>query len=222
MQQFDAWWFPDGETQLPEAMAAANVRVAGRLTWQHHKYAAACGLCTALGRKAVAVDIGAHVGLLSYYMAKDFAHVFAFEPVAAHAECWRANMGYAPNVRLYERALGSHQGSVALTAADGQSGGAHVDVTAVDTPRVEMDRLDDYDLWGVDLLKIDVEGYEPHVLAGARRTLLQRKPVILIEQHIVPHHTDYGFAPTAAVDYLLSLGAAVRTQLGSDFILWWP
>jgi len=35
-----------------------------------------------------------------------------------------------------------------------------------------------------DLLKVDVEGYEYEVIAGARRLLAERKPAICLELHL--------------------------------------
>lgn len=49
--------------------------------------------------------------------------------------------------------------------------------------KVEINRLDDYDITGCTLLKIDAEGSELEVLKGAKATILKFKPVIWIELH---------------------------------------
>ena len=41
--------------------------------------------------------------------------------------------------------------------------------------------VDEHDLQRIDLIKIDVEGFEPEVLAGARRTLERFHPSVLLE-----------------------------------------
>jgi hypothetical protein len=54
----------------------------------------------------------------------------------------------------------------------------------------------------VDFLKIDVEGYEGHVLCGARRLLAEQRPALFLEVHP-------GFlAPPYTVDGILGLLAA--------------
>ena len=44
-----------------------------------------------------------------------------------------------------------------------------------------IDRLDDYQFESVDLIKIDVEGSEIHVIQGGRETIREHQPVIIIE-----------------------------------------
>ena len=56
----------------------------------------------------------------------------------------------------------------------------------VDSPRraqedVEVVRLDDVPLRGLDLVKIDVESMELDLLQGAERTLAAFRPVIYVE-----------------------------------------
>ena len=120
MIRFDQWWFPDGETQLPKWLARMDLRVDGRLTYQHHKYAAALQL---VRHRRAAVDVGAHVGLWSYYMAQDFAAVEAFEPMDTHRACFLENVP-SPHVRLHPVALGVGYADVSLcTATAGCSGG---------------------------------------------------------------------------------------------------
>jgi FkbM family methyltransferase len=62
-------------------------------------------------------------------------------------------------------------------------------MSSVTSERVSVRRLDDIDLGGgVGFLKIDVEGHEEAVLAGASRTLKQSMPAVLVEVE-ERHHT---------------------------------
>jgi hypothetical protein len=51
--------------------------------------------------------------------------------------------------------------------------------------RIKFQRLDTYftqnNLKGLDLLKIDVDGYELRVINGGKETITKHKPIILIE-----------------------------------------
>ena len=49
--------------------------------------------------------------------------------------------------------------------------------------KIRSEKLDHYSFERVDLLKIDVEGFELDVLLGAENTIRQFKPRIIIETH---------------------------------------
>ncbi|MEY2549321.1 MAG: hypothetical protein QOD64_1903, partial [Verrucomicrobiota bacterium] len=54
-------------------------------------------------------------------------------------------------------------------------------IARADEIEVETRRIDDYDLVDVGFIKIDVEGHELAVLAGAANTLARHTPNLLIE-----------------------------------------
>jgi hypothetical protein len=54
-------------------------------------------------------------------------------------------------------------------------------IARADVIDVETRRIDDYDLADVGFIKIDVEGHELAVLAGAENTLMRHTPNLLIE-----------------------------------------
>jgi len=213
MIQFDGtWWFPDGEQHIPQWMTDADRRVEGRLTYQYHKYEIALGLCQ---QWRTAVDVGAHVGLWSYWMARDFRVVEAFEPVADNCRCWLANMRPWSNAHLHDCALGAALGE--LTMCTPSESTAWTFVSPGLGPRsIERRTLDSFQLVDVNLLKIDCEGYEIFVLEGARATLLRNRPVVIVEQK--GGETRYGRQEVEAVTFLQSLGAVVRENLGGDYI----
>lgn len=212
MIQFDHWWFPDGERHIPSWMAEAGRCVDGRLSYQYHKYEIALGLCQ---QWRIAVDVGAHVGLWSYWMARDFRTVEAFEPVAINQDCWRRNLHGRQNAYLHPCALGRTPGYVSMQTTPKCSGWSYVDPDAL-SDDIERRSLDSYQLAGVTLLKIDCEGYEIFVLEGARATLLRDRPVVIVEQK--GNATRYGRGATDAVTFLQSLGAVVVENLGGDYI----
>ena len=215
MKQFDQWWFPDDDTLLVGEMLKHNIRVDGRLTYQHHKYLAARGCCAQLRG---AVDIGAHVGMWSYFMAQDFDSVDAFEPLLVHCQCWIFNVK-SPKACLHAYALGDYAGKVRMQRELGHSSGTFVSQRD-DGELVEMRTLDSFELTEIDLIKIDVEGYECAVIEGAVQTLLRERPVIILEQ-VERHARRYGYLHTA-VERLHSLGYEMATVLGSDVIMRMP
>jgi FkbM family methyltransferase len=220
MFQFDAWMMPDGETHLPKRMSKrGGVRVPGldgapRLTYQYPLYQVALAQCK---QRRVAVDVGAHIGLFSYWMVRDFDQVVAFEPMEAHRECWKANVPSREQDALIGRALGAKIGHVALESPAGSSGGTRI----VGPGNIEMSPLDAFTLSTVDLLKIDCEGYEIEIIRGADETLTRCRPVVCVEQRdkVV---VRAGQKPAGAVRLLERLGARVAWTDKSDYVMVWP
>jgi len=211
---------PDKEEHLQKWMEVVNRRVHDRLTYQASKYDYASKFCK---EKAVAIDVGAHIGLWSFLMAHQFERVVCFEPMPEHAECWRANMKFYSNCELHECALGETGGNVKLATYTPDSSG-DTRIAAGETGGTLMYTLDDFverlELPRVDFLKIDCEGYELFVLRGARETLIKHKPVVVVEQKGEMCEI-YGAEKLAAVEFLKDLGAVQLGAEGGDYFMGW-
>ncbi|OGA23483.1 MAG: hypothetical protein A3I02_13225 [Betaproteobacteria bacterium RIFCSPLOWO2_02_FULL_67_26] len=212
-QEAYGWALPPDDRHFAANLACAP-EVLGRRVYQAAQFGAV--LDTVISRR-VAIDIGAHVGFWSYYLAKYFAYVHAFEPVAGHVECFRRNVTDG-NVVLHEIALGSRRDRVQIESAPENSGAAHV--ARATEGAVPLDTLDSFGLQDVDLVKIDVEGYESFVVQGARRTLIRSRPIVIVEQKRGGER--YGVPPLKAVHQIERLGARVLRRVYDDYILGWP
>lgn len=137
---------------------------------------------------ATFIDVGAHIGWFTTAASRcvgEAGTVIACEPYPANAALLAANLArnQCANVRVVRAAVGSQRGSLVLAAAGGDSGA----VTALDwardgrveVPVVTLDELAAVP-GPVTLLKVDVEGWEAHVLKGAVETL-PRTEYVLIE-----------------------------------------
>jgi FkbM family methyltransferase len=212
--EFGGWHFPSHEHHLQGWLSQVNDRRDGRLRYQGKKLDAALRWCKDF---RTAVDVGAHVGLMSFYLAKQFSRVVAFEPIAEHRECFARNVD-APNVTLYDCALGEQfSTAVSMHTTQGSSGDSWVKAFDGD---IEMKSLDDFKLQDVDFIKLDCEGFELFALRGAEETLKRCRPCVMVEQK-PGKATNFGLKETEAVDYLRSLGAHLRTAISGDYILAW-
>jgi FkbM family methyltransferase len=234
------WRMPEHEDHFVNWMLRnpkkRNVRkVDGRYTYQYHKYETALQFVPQ-NRRRVALDIGAHVGLWSWYMARDFEYLYSFEPAPPHIELYKYNMRDRDNWTLLEFGLADKEMSdVPLKTPEGESGNTHIDAgqphpgslytTSDDFEifKIDIKRLDDIaeDMIDgqIDFIKIDVEGFELPVVQGAEKIITEHKPVMVIEQKGV--ETIYGIQKDAAKAFLEGLGMRSAKVIAGDHIMVW-
>lgn len=209
MKQFNGVWLPDADTHFAYMMGKEIQReCCGRMvgTYQYFKIAKALELCESFD---TAIDVGGHVGFWSMWLAERFRHVHAFEPVEDHADCFERNANMA-NVTLHRMALGSSIDTVSMSRDADNSGKAYIDGRGI----IPMTTLDAFNLSGVGLLKIDVEGYEAMVLRGAAETILREKPLIVME--VNKNRSRYTLDDPELL--LLAMGYSLCSDLGADRI----
>jgi hypothetical protein len=85
---------------------------------------------------------------------------------------------------------------------------------------VDVTTIDSLGLLDLDLLQLDIEGYEWHALAGARQTLERCRPLVQVELRGFTER--YGKTDAEVVALLESLGyKLVASQPGNDFVFEW-
>lgn len=127
----------------------------------------------------VAVDAGAHVGIFSDRMVKNFKHVHSFEPDPLNFKCLKKNVGHHPNITLHNKALSDAAGTCETVRGQvDNSGDVSIDITRGEIPRITLDSLH---LQDVGFIKVDTQGHETPIILGARDTIQKCKPILLIE-----------------------------------------
>lgn len=217
----NGWWCPDYDQNMQENIGEPEF--AGRQTYQFYAFANAF---PKIRKFRHALDIGAHVGLWSHVMARCFARVTAFEPVAEHASCFRRNLldALSQNVALIEVGLGEcdrDDVEMALKAPWSLKARVRTD-ERLPVVKACIRALDGFEIQGaIDFIKIDCEGYELFALKGGEQTIRRNKPFIIVEQK--PGNTQrYGISDTAGVEVLKGWGASVLWEFGGDYYMAWP
>jgi FkbM family methyltransferase len=136
-----------------------------------------------LTHESVVFDVGANIGLTSCIFSQRAATIYAFEPnppvFRLLAENVAANK--LENVKPYELAIGARPGTINF-CGESAFGYMTKDKSAPEVRVETVDRLvDQLGVSRLDFLKIDVEGFEPDVLAGARETIKRYNPTIYME-----------------------------------------
>ena len=136
------------------------------------------------------IDIGANLGLFTFFMSRASKHVFAFEPNPYPLENLK---GLADsNVTVLPIALGNNDGPVEIKIPHHRKGwssnGASLASKEINDGKIiniQCRKLDSLNIENIGLIKIDVEGFEIEVIRGAKDTILKNKPVMIIENETV-------------------------------------
>lgn len=132
-------------------------------------------------------DLGAHQCVVALMLAAEVGRsgsVVAVEATGHNAEVARRNLALngVGNVIVEHAVAAGKEGTVAFAASlNGHVGKTSYAFATVDLPAVTVDSL--AALYGApDVVFVDVEGYEQHVLAGAQKTF-DARPDWLVEVH---------------------------------------
>ena len=142
------------------------------------------------------LDIGAWVGTWSMAMNKFCGRVIAFEPDSLHYQCLVKNV--TDDVETHKLAVGSEEKLISLSEDNFTQSKRIVGEGSIPMITIDSMKLDD-----VDLIKIDVEGYEMEVLKGAKKTL-ENVQYLMIELN--NNTKKYGSSNIEIEKYIQSLG----------------
>lgn len=145
------------------------------------------------------IDIGANIGTNTIEYMTWAKKVISFEPTPELYSTmltninlnktnidtykWDKNngsMNLTSDIETYNCALGEKQKTVYLKTFENNKGKNHISTEGIP---VQVNTLDQYNFIDVDVIKIDVEGYELFVLQGGENTIMKYKPVIQTELH---------------------------------------
>ena len=138
----------------------------------------------------VFVDVGANIGyfsLLAASLVGESGRVVAFEPLPKLVQQIRrsADQNQFNWLHVVPKALGKIPGVMSLALAAGNIGGSSLVASQQSGNRVEVEvgtlntELADFER--IDLMKIDVEGFEYEMLVGAKEVLERYRPVLVLE-----------------------------------------
>lgn len=177
-----------------------------------HESAETAFLRSRVDRTSICCDIGANVGyysLLFASLAREGA-VHSFEPVPLnfYVLCTNRLLNHFSNLTANPCAVGDSNGSVGFVVSSDSAFSSFVN-TGIKPMAMEISvpitRLDTYcetkSINGIDVLKVDVEGAEEKVLAGATRLFANRsgRPRTVMLELYEPMLTHYG----SSIDQIL-------------------
>ncbi len=163
------------------------------------------------------VDVGANIGIYTRFFSKltgQSGHVVAFEPSPGNYQRLQENVRHLQQVTAHHAAVGKSSGNIQLFISEAMN----VDHRTYDNGdgrdaiTVPMVSLDDHFAKNgkVDIIKIDVQGFELNVLEGARRVLKENRNISVLMEF-----WPYGLAqastnPAEVIDLVRVLGFNIR------------
>ncbi len=139
------------------------------------------------------VDVGANTGQISLHAAYKLdgsGKVISFEPEEKNYNmlCKAVDINDFRNINTVKEALGSEEGEMELYMEEEENRGSYAlrNISSGSSSKVKVGTLNNYvrenNIESVDLIKIDVEGFEMEVLKGADKVITRRTaPVCIIE-----------------------------------------
>lgn len=144
----------------------------------------------------ISIDVGAALGSYAWLFSRISKTVYAFEPGVKHFEYLRAVIFFS-RIKLSNLAIGDSSRVVNLYTPGNDTHALHsatlsdknpiIDKSnSINVTKVKQVSLDDFfknvqQDRTIDLLKVDVEGYENIVFKGARYIIKKFKPIVICE-----------------------------------------
>jgi len=169
----------------------------------------------------IVIDVGANIGQMSVYYADWAKEVWSFEPLPHLFEIAELNMtqNNASNVKVFNFAVGEKECELLMKPISSNDGASFVTNKPtkgqVKVKSITLDSLlDDMNDWQkIDYIKIDVEGYEPFVIQGAKKLIEKHRPILQLEV-VDSHLKRNGFDSVSLVKMVEELGYEARLANG--------
>lgn len=174
-QLSNGWYVPDDDTNISGHLEHDTDKTAPSYEGRYREQ-----ILQHLPNQRTFIDVGANVGIWSLPLSRKFQRVIGYEPSKQNIECLEANVGTAIEIRT--SAVANFAGTADFRQAGKNCGDGKLcrDGTRV-SYSVPVVMLDHEQLLEVDLIKIDVQGWELEVLQGAENLIKQQQPWIVFE-----------------------------------------
>ncbi len=175
----------------------------------------------------VVFDVGAALGSYTWVLERKASKVYAFEPGDAHFKNLSAG-AMLSRVTVVNAAVGLEAGELTLYTPGASNDARHMATLSLDNPVSKVSNVEEASVRVIcldefaesnlkspqtlDLLKIDVEGYENEVLKGAAGLISKFHPIIIAEIE-ARHNQSFRFP----FEFLGDLGYEAFAYIGGEY-----
>lgn len=177
--------------------------------------------------KSNILDVGVNIGetVLSFSRINPGGQIYGFEPVPFLFEKAIRNisLNQKSNINLFNLALSDQNGQLSFDMAKNLNSGSismNKDLTkgSMIVNAVTLDNfVQEHNITDIDLIKIDVEGFELNVLKGAQNVLRTAKPVLFVEV-VDTYLKRQNVNASMLIRYLQDLGYSINDAKTNDII----
>jgi FkbM family methyltransferase len=175
---------------------------------------------------SVVVDAGANIGIYSQFFAKcvgPSGDVHSFEPDPKNFARLSAAVSSLSNVHANQFAVSNKTGNATLYVSDNLNVDHRAYPTTGEARRtlsIQSLRLDDYFKPGdrVDLIKMDIQGFELHALRGAQRVLDDNPDIRLLFEFWPYGLKQAGSSAEALLFFLRERGFSILFPRGTSLM----
>lgn len=138
-----------------------------------------------LTQESVFIDVGSNYGWHSIIASKLCKYVYSFEPQSLMYEIQKmsVNENGINNLKIYNVALGEVNKESEMVRINYFNDGINIGDLSIGSggEKIELKTLDSFDLPKIDMIKIDVQGYEKFVIEGGIELINKDKPIMIVE-----------------------------------------
>jgi len=175
----------------------------------------------------VVIDVGANIGYYTVLLSKlvgDAGKIISFEPTENYRKILQKNIdeNNITNCMIFPYGLSNQNINAEICIGECSATMHWVDnIRPQNTENITLYKLDDIvDKLGVsqiDFIKVDIDGHEPAFLDGAKRTLTNYDPVILLEVNHL-NYLDYGITAWDFYEQLINWKYNIYYEEGLELI----
>lgn len=160
------------------------------------------------------IDIGANLGLYSYWMAKkNQFEIHSFEPRSDIFDRLNATLEGLNNVSTYQIAISNTKGQAELARPTSHGNSSLVKFDHFKGVNYELVQKTSLDEWilknnvsNIFCIKIDVEGHEYEVINGSEKLLGNNRPKVLLVEIENRHLVPQGRSTEEIINYIKGFG----------------
>ena len=159
------------------------------------------------------IQAGGNIGIWPATLSGKFRTVWTFEPDMDNYAALVQNTMNIANIVRNRLALGDKPGTGAMDHIDPVNIGAHQVKEGED---FKIATVDSYMFDDVDLLQLDIEGFEHQAILGAAETIDRCSPVIVLELKGLGKR--YGYTDEETIEFLGDLGYKIKDRIHRDVL----